>query len=97
MKCLTRHYYLFRSTQDGTNDAAEEIAQSIPAPAPAPAPVTHMVSNARGPYPELEMVSVPRNHRRNVSAADNEHMTRRITRRLADVSIFNLTPKPLFY
>ncbi|CAL1695145.1 unnamed protein product [Somion occarium] len=30
--------------------------------APPPPPVTQLVSNARGPYPQLEMFSVPRRH-----------------------------------
>ena len=76
---------LSRSVQDGTKNAADESVQNTPPPAPEP--VSHMVSNARGPYPELEMVSVPRNHRRPSAAADSEgHFARRITRRLADVS-----------
>lgn len=73
-----------RHTQDGAKNG-DGGAQS----APVPAPVSHIVSNARGPYPKLEMVSVPHNHRRNAStAADTDaHYTRRITRRLADVNI----------
>ena len=58
---------------------------------PVPPPISHIVSNARGPYPKLEMVSVPRSHFRSMSTnvdADTA-AARRITRRLADVRRLN--------
>jgi Wiskott-Aldrich syndrome protein len=66
---------------DAANKTGEEETANTPAP------VSHIVSNARGPYPELEMIPVPHNHRRNVSlTGDNEaNYARRITQRLSDM------------
>jgi len=67
------------STQDGAMKAEDNVLNT-------PAPISHIVSNARGPYPELEMIPVSRNNRRNVGpTADEGHHMRRITRRLADM------------
>jgi hypothetical protein len=67
-------------------------------------PITQIVSNARGPYPQLEMVSVP--HTRNRSTIGRHSSVRttgpeaegaaiqKITRRLADVRIVD--PNLLF-
>jgi hypothetical protein len=71
-------------------------------PSQAVAPFTQIVSNARGPYPQLEMVSVPTKRNRELGepsgrrnrpgqADDNRAEAgaiHRITKRLADVSSF---------
>jgi Wiskott-Aldrich syndrome protein len=70
--------------EDVPNKITEDGASSTP----VPAPISHIVSNARGPYPELEMIPVPNSHRRNISATsgDNEaNFVRRITQRLSDM------------
>ncbi|KAF7971397.1 hypothetical protein HWV62_21236 [Athelia sp. TMB] len=65
---------------------AKNIAKPVPPPG-----ITQIVSNARGPYPELEMVSVPgphraATHRRTASSQEQEAQSmRRITRRIADM------------
>lgn len=60
-----------------------------------PAPAAQVISNARGPYPQIEMVSVPRRHntysgpstRRNFSGPEGVEVRsmQRVTRRLADM------------
>lgn len=59
----------------------------------APPPTAQIVSNARGPYPQLEMVSVPHRHntysgpptRRNAVEGTEGRAVQRISRRLADM------------
>ncbi|KAH7927282.1 hypothetical protein BV22DRAFT_1111210 [Leucogyrophana mollusca] len=67
--------------------------EAEPTPAPDP-PVMHIVSNARGPYPQLEMFSVPRHQRSNTTghaprrglheSRENRSLSR-ITRKLSDM------------
>jgi Wiskott-Aldrich syndrome protein len=92
-----REKELYRRTRDERRTAGQKERSPVEEPkttddedspnSPALAPISHMVSNARGPYPELEMISVPRSQLRSMSTgADAEAAAvRRITRRLTDM------------
>jgi len=85
-----------RKERDRTHEKliTEGVDQDLKRPEDgAPASTTQIISNARGPYPQLEMVSVPRRHhtysgpsRRNASTDGAEgRAMQRISRRLAEM------------
>lgn len=88
---------------EGAENDTKKIEDASPGgPSDAIPPITQIVSNARGPYPQLEMFSVPHkqytypgpSNRRNVGASNQTvadgveaRAVQRITKRLADVRI----------
>ncbi|KAH7916411.1 hypothetical protein BJ138DRAFT_1211851 [Hygrophoropsis aurantiaca] len=83
------------------NEPAPATNESTSAPAPTPdPPVMHIVSNARGPYPQLEMFSVPHHHRSNTTGHASRRVSHenretrslnRITRKLSDMGFTEST------
>jgi hypothetical protein len=61
-------------------------------------PVSHLVSNARGSFPQLEMVSVPRPRRHHTYSGPHrpvggflfDRASQRVSRKLADASVISI-------
>lgn len=97
---------LSRQTSDNpTQGTPEKDGRILIPPTPAPerqtsestaaASEVHIVSNARGPYPQLEMFSVPRRshtvghmHRGHAHESRENRPFNRIMRKLSDVRVF---------